>query len=134
MKIRWYQHSVQGANSMTSLKNRLPREETVTSSQHAKSIVQFVLDCVLDCVSDFSSASAMAALLPSPVINLSILWARRRAGPDAIPFSGAEFFQNPDGGRLSSKIGEVFPPRITPMQSPWWLYVGARPGPFDQKS
>jgi hypothetical protein len=39
--MRWYQHRTQGANPMTSLKNRLPSADTLASSQHAKTSVQF---------------------------------------------------------------------------------------------
>jgi hypothetical protein len=44
MKMRWYQHKEQGANSMTSLKNRLPSDEIAAIIQQMKIIVQFVLD------------------------------------------------------------------------------------------
>jgi hypothetical protein len=43
MKIRWYQHSEQGGNSMTSLKNKLPRVEAPAINQHAKRIYQLKL-------------------------------------------------------------------------------------------
>ncbi len=52
MKIRWYQHRVQGGSSMTSLKKRLPRLAALTRSQQAKRSAQFV--------STLSVASAMA--------------------------------------------------------------------------
>jgi hypothetical protein len=41
-KILWYQHKTQGANSMTKLKNKLPKAETLTRSQQIKRIFQFV--------------------------------------------------------------------------------------------
>jgi hypothetical protein len=40
--ILWYQHNTQGANSITLLKNKLPRVEMVATSQHRKSIVHSV--------------------------------------------------------------------------------------------
>jgi len=39
--MRWYQHRTQGANPMTSLKNKLPSAEMQAISQHAKTSTQF---------------------------------------------------------------------------------------------
>jgi hypothetical protein len=43
MKILWYQHKVHGGNSMATLKNRLPSDETLTMSQLAKRMYQLTL-------------------------------------------------------------------------------------------
>ncbi len=42
-QIRWYQHRTQGANSITELKNMLPRVELVTRNQQMNKMVQFDL-------------------------------------------------------------------------------------------
>ena len=44
MKILWYQHKTQGANSITSLKNRLPSIAMLAISQAMNRIIQLVLD------------------------------------------------------------------------------------------
>lgn len=40
----WYQHNAHGANSMISLKNRLPRADTLAINQHTKISVQLLSD------------------------------------------------------------------------------------------
>jgi hypothetical protein len=46
MNTLWYQHKAQGGKSIISLKNKLPKVETLAMTQHMKMIVQFEFDAL----------------------------------------------------------------------------------------
>jgi hypothetical protein len=50
MNTLWYQHKAQGGKSIISLKNKLPRVETLAMTQHMKMIVQFEFDALSEVV------------------------------------------------------------------------------------